>query len=90
MFISVPLVEEKLRMTALLKRIFQSKEELVRMGLIVALITAPRWESGVPTSEEKSRQISMSINLTFLKNKSKSWQPLSFSSVFIMKSRRSI
>ena len=57
---------------------------------IVALITAPRWESGVPTNEEKSRQISMSINLTFLKNKSKSWQPLTFSSVFIMKSRRSI
>jgi hypothetical protein len=33
MFISVPLVEEKLRMTARLKRIFQSREELVRMGL---------------------------------------------------------
>jgi hypothetical protein len=33
MFISVPLVEEKLRMTARLKRIFQSREELVRMNL---------------------------------------------------------
>ena len=35
MFISVPLVEEKLRMTASLKRIFQSREELVRMNLDV-------------------------------------------------------
>jgi hypothetical protein len=35
MFISVPLVEEKLRMTACLKRIFQSREELVQMGLDV-------------------------------------------------------
>jgi hypothetical protein len=35
MFISVPLVEEKLRVTARLKRIFQSKEELVPMGLDV-------------------------------------------------------
>jgi hypothetical protein len=35
MFISVPLVEEKHRMTARLKRIFQSREELVRMGLDV-------------------------------------------------------
>ena len=33
MCILVPLVEEKLRMTARLKRIFQSREELVRMGL---------------------------------------------------------
>ena len=44
----------------------------------VALISAPRSESGVPSSDKNSRP----IILSFLKNASKSCQPLAFSSVF--------
>jgi hypothetical protein len=44
---------------------------------IVALTSAARWESGVPISEQ------VSINITFLKIILKSWQPLTFSSVFV-------
>jgi hypothetical protein len=46
---------------------------------IVALTSAARWESGVPSSKE------VSINITFLKIILKSWQPLTFSSVFVIK-----
>jgi hypothetical protein len=44
---------------------------------IVALTSAALWESGVPISEQ------VSINITFLKIILKSWQPLTFSSVFV-------
>jgi hypothetical protein len=49
---------------------------------IVALTSAARWESGVPISEK------FSINIIFLQIVSISCQPLTFSSVFIIKSRR--
>jgi hypothetical protein len=57
---------------------------------IVALIGAPRWESGVIISEQNSRPLSRIVTVFFISTRSKSYQNLAFSSVFVIKSRRRI
>ena len=62
----------------------------VKSMLIVALIGAPRWESGVIISEQNSRPLSRTVTVFFISTRSKSYQNLAFSSVFVIKSRRRI